>query len=37
MTESYGGKVQETTRAFEDAQEMLRQLYAHWEEAVELN
>jgi ATP-binding cassette, subfamily F, member 3 len=32
-----GDKVQETTEAFEDTQEKLRQLYEHWEEAVELN
>jgi ATP-binding cassette subfamily F protein 3 len=32
-----GNKVTETTRAFEDTKECLRQLYAHWEEAVELN
>jgi ATP-binding cassette subfamily F protein 3 len=32
-----GDKVKETTRAFEAAKERLRQLYAHWEEAMELN
>ena len=32
-----GEKVKETTRAFEDAKELLQHLYAHWEEAVELN
>jgi ATP-binding cassette, subfamily F, member 3 len=32
-----GDKVQETTEAFEDTQEKLRQLYEQWEEAVELN
>ncbi|HZZ80367.1 MAG TPA: ABC-F family ATP-binding cassette domain-containing protein [Gemmataceae bacterium] len=32
-----GGKVQETTQAFEDAKVKLKQLYDHWEEAVELN
>ena len=30
-------KVQETTQAFEDAKIKLKQLYDHWEEAVELN
>jgi ATP-binding cassette subfamily F protein 3 len=32
-----GDKVKETTRAFEETQEKLRQLYEHWEEALELN
>jgi ATP-binding cassette subfamily F protein 3 len=32
-----GGKVQETTQAFEDAKVKLKHLYEHWEEAVELN
>ena len=32
-----GDKVKETTRAFEETQERLRQLYEHWEEALELN
>jgi ATP-binding cassette, subfamily F, member 3 len=32
-----GGKVQETTQAFEDAKIKLKQLYEHWEEAIELN
>jgi ATP-binding cassette subfamily F protein 3 len=32
-----GVKVQETTQAFEDAKVKLKQLYDHWEEAVELN
>lgn len=32
-----GGKVQETTQAFEDVKIRLAQLYEHWEEAVELN
>jgi ATP-binding cassette subfamily F protein 3 len=32
-----GGRVKETTRAFEETQEKLRRLYDHWEEAVELN
>jgi ATP-binding cassette subfamily F protein 3 len=32
-----GGRVKETTRAFEETKERLRQLYDHWEEAVELN
>ncbi len=32
-----GGKVQETTQAFEDAKVKLSQLYEHWEEAIELN
>ena len=32
-----GAKVQETMQAFEDAKSKLKQLYAHWEEAVELN
>ncbi len=32
-----GAKVQEVTDAFEDAKARLVQLYAHWEEAVELN
>jgi ATP-binding cassette subfamily F protein 3 len=32
-----GAKVLETTRAFEDAKIVLKELYEHWEEAVELN
>ncbi len=32
-----GEKVKETTRAFEETQETLRQLYERWEEALELN
>jgi ATP-binding cassette subfamily F protein 3 len=32
-----GERVQETTRAFEEAKAQLHQLYEHWEEAVELN
>ena len=32
-----GAKVQEMTQAFEDAKVKLKQLYEHWEEAVELN
>lgn len=32
-----GDKVKETTRAFEDIKITLKQLYEHWEEAVELN
>jgi ATP-binding cassette subfamily F protein 3 len=32
-----GDKVKETTRAFEDTKARLRQLYEHWEEAMELN
>jgi ATP-binding cassette, subfamily F, member 3 len=32
-----GGKVTEVTQAFEETKERLQQLYAHWEEAVELN
>jgi ATP-binding cassette subfamily F protein 3 len=32
-----GDKVKETTQAFEQTRETLAQLYAHWEEAVELN
>jgi ATP-binding cassette subfamily F protein 3 len=32
-----GDRVKETTRAFEETQQQLRQLYEHWEEAVELN
>jgi len=32
-----GAKVQETAQAFEDAKTVLRELYEHWEEAVELN
>jgi ATP-binding cassette, subfamily F, member 3 len=32
-----GVKVQEITKAFEDAKIKLKQLYDHWEEAVELN
>jgi ATP-binding cassette subfamily F protein 3 len=32
-----GGKVRETTQAFEDAKIKLKALYDHWEEAVELN
>ena len=30
-------KVKETTQRFEDTKKKLQQLYAHWEEAVELN
>ena len=32
-----GDKVKETTRAFEETRAQLQHLYAHWEEAVELN
>jgi ATP-binding cassette subfamily F protein 3 len=32
-----GDKVKETMRAFEETKERLKQLYEHWEEAVELN
>ncbi len=32
-----GGKVLEITQAFEDAKVKLKQLYDHWEEAIELN
>jgi ATP-binding cassette subfamily F protein 3 len=32
-----GGKVKETTQAFEGVKVRLAQLYEHWEEAVELN
>ncbi len=32
-----GEKVKETTRQFEEVKDRLKQLYAHWEEAVELN
>jgi ATP-binding cassette subfamily F protein 3 len=32
-----GERVKQTTRAFEEVQARLRQLYEHWEEAVELN
>ncbi len=32
-----GAKVQEKTQAFEDVKVKLKQLYDHWEEAVELN
>jgi ATP-binding cassette subfamily F protein 3 len=32
-----GERVKETTSAFEAAKERLKQLYEHWEEAVELN
>jgi ATP-binding cassette subfamily F protein 3 len=32
-----GGKVQEIMQAFENAKVKLKQLYEHWEEAVELN
>src|SRR5262249_53132184 len=32
-----GERVKETTRAFEEVKVRLQQLYAHWEEAVELN
>jgi ATP-binding cassette subfamily F protein 3 len=32
-----GAKVTETTQAFEDAKVVLKELYEHWEEAVELN
>ncbi len=32
-----GAKVQETMQAFEDAKVILKELYEHWEEAVELN
>jgi len=31
------GKLKETMRDFEESKAMLQQLYAHWEEAVELN
>src|SRR5258708_35058426 len=38
-TELYrdGNKVKETMQAFEDCKAKLKQLYEHWEEAVELN
>ena len=32
-----GEKVKETTSAFEATKAKLKELYAHWEEAVELN
>ncbi len=32
-----GERVKETTRLFEETKERLQHLYAHWEEAVELN
>ena len=32
-----GARVQEITQAFEQAKVKLKQLYEHWEEAVELN
>ena len=32
-----GDKVKETTRVFEETKAALKQLYEHWEEAVELN
>jgi len=32
-----GERVKQTTRAFEDTKARLQELYAHWEEAVELN
>jgi ATP-binding cassette subfamily F protein 3 len=32
-----GDRVKETMRAFEDTKAQLKQLYEHWEEAVELN
>jgi ATP-binding cassette, subfamily F, member 3 len=32
-----GEKVKETTQAFEETKAELRQLYEHWEEAIELN
>jgi ATP-binding cassette, subfamily F, member 3 len=32
-----GDKVKETMQAFEDTKEKLKNLYEHWEEAVELN
>ena len=32
-----GDKVKETMRAFEDTKGTLKDLYEHWEEAVELN
>ncbi|MBI1831927.1 MAG: ABC transporter ATP-binding protein, partial [Planctomycetes bacterium] len=32
-----GRRIQETTQAFEDAKAVLRELYEHWEESVELN
>jgi ATP-binding cassette subfamily F protein 3 len=32
-----GDRVKEATRAFEDVKVRLQELYAHWEEAVELN
>ena len=32
-----GEKVKETMRAFEETKAQLKQLYEHWEEAVELN
>ena len=34
---SEGDKVKETMKAFEDVKVTLKQLYEHWEEAVELN
>ena len=32
-----GGRVQEIMQSFEDAKMILKELYEHWEEAVELN
>ena len=32
-----GEKVKQTTKAFEETKATLKQLYEHWEEAVELN
>jgi ATP-binding cassette subfamily F protein 3 len=32
-----GERVKQTTRAFEEVKALLKQLYEHWEEAVELN
>jgi ATP-binding cassette subfamily F protein 3 len=32
-----GGRVQEIMQSFEDAKTLLKELYEHWEEAVELN
>ena len=32
-----GDRVKDTTRAFEETKAQLKQLYEHWEEAVELN
>jgi ATP-binding cassette subfamily F protein 3 len=32
-----GDRVKEATRAFEETKALLAQLYAHWEEAIELN